>query len=368
MAKSCLHLLWSGGVGGIEILCKEYAIQSKNNNIFVFFCSGGEIADEIENHGFPVVRLNVTKRNLFKAVKQLLQICDSAAVGTIVEHHSAPLALLCAMLVKRFRPSVKLVTYAHCNAAYMVRKQDRKRYWLYKNVIRKVFRYADLVIAISNSVKESLINELGIPENKIKKIYNGVNLARFRVSEKKEQAETRIIFVGRLIPEKGVQTILQALTLLPDTLNYNFCVAGDGVERQHLQTFAEENGLSDKVSFLGTRADVSELLYRSDIFIHMPNCEEGFGITIVEAMASGLICICSNSGAIPEIIRDGENGILVEKGNAENLAEVLTRVMQDKYPMTDAIRKRAVATAQTFSVAAFTRNLDTVIKMLGNSD
>lgn len=167
--------------------------------------------------------------------------------------------------------------------------------------------------------------------------------------------------MGRLSPEKGVQTILKALTLLPDTLNYNFCVAGDGVERQHLQTFAEENGLSDKVSFLGTRADVSELLYQSDIFIHMPNWEEGFGLTIVEAMASGLICICSNSGAIPEIIRDGENGILVEKGNAGNLAEVLTRVMQDQYPMTDAIRKRALATAQTFSIVKFAQELDATL-------
>ena len=367
MSTVCLHLLWSGEVGGIETLCKEYALHSQNKNLFVFLRSGGEIADEIERLGFRVIRLYKTKKFFWNAIRQLLRICDAAGVGTIVEHHSVPLALLCVMLVKRFRPAIQFVAYAHCNAAIMIRGNDIKRRWIYRKIIQLAFQKADAVVAISNSVKESLQKALATPEHKIKTIYNGVDVKKYQQKARERQTCTKMIYVGRLSPEKGVETILKALVNISNEVPYRFEIVGDGSERERLEAFVREHSLSDRVYFWGTRSDIPEILNQADIFVHMPNCDEGFGITIVEAMASGLLCICAKKGAIPELIRDGENGILVDSADPGQLAEVLMCVLQNQYPMIDSIRKQAVATAQTFSVDKFAENLDTVINKLRSS-
>ena len=95
--------------------------------------------------------------------------------------------------------------------------------------------------------------------------------------------------------------------------DFEFQIIGDGPYKTKLESLVKEQHLENKVVFLGTRYDVSQLLEKADIFVHVPIIEEGFGITIVEAMASGKLCICSNSGAISEIIENDGNGFLVNE-------------------------------------------------------
>lgn len=368
MKKTCLHLLWSGNVGGVEILCREYAAYTKNNNVFAFIHAGGTIADELANRGVSIAWLDKSKWDIPGMVKGVLELCDLYHVNVVVEHHSAPSILICLMIVKHLRPDIQIVTYAHCNAADMIRDNDKKRRWIYKGIIQWAFCQSDQVIAISESVKASLQKLLSTPEHKIKTIYNGVEISKYHRENSKGQSPLQVIYVGRLIPEKGVETTLRALTLVPYEIPYQFHIVGDGIERERLEAFARKHMSADRVFFWGTRSDIPEMLSRADVFVHMPDWEEGFGITIVEAMASGLLCICSNNGAIPEIISDGANGILIEKGNAVQLAGVLTSVLRNQYPGTERIRAQAAKDAQLFSVEAFARNLDAAINMLGDGD
>ena len=231
------------------------------------------------------------------------------------------------------------------------------RKWIY----RTTFLRADGAVAISNSVRDSLVRYLGLPEKRITVIYNGAILKRFFHERPAGDGKPlRLIYVGRLIEEKGVQTILKALGRLADT-DYRLTVVGDGDYREALQTLARELGIAEKVHFLGTRTDVPELLSQADVFLHLPECEEGFGIAVVEAMASGLICVCGDRGALPEIVEDGVSGFIVKDNDPAVLADIL-RTIAAEPARYEAVRANAVAASRKFSIEAFTEKLDGLIE------
>ena len=122
---------------------------------------------------------------------------------------------------------------------------------------------------------------------------------------------------------------------------------------------AKELGIGDQVDFLGTRSDVPELLAGADVFIHLPDCAEGFGIAVVEAMASGLICVCNDRGALPEIVEDGVSGLIVKSGDSvtERLRSLIPGSAQ-----WERIRRGAVEAAQKFSIETFAVKLDALIE------
>lgn len=360
-----LHILASGGIGGIEILCKDYATYSKNNNIFLFLWNGGIIADEMKNKGDNVIILNAKKKEVIKTLNRILKICRTYEIKSVVVHHASPISHIYLMIIKKLLPNITTIAYAHGNAEDMCGSLDERARFIRKLIMSKSLNSADKVIAISNSVKNSLISYFKINEKKIIVLYNGVDVKNFYLKRKKENRENKVlelIYVGRLIQEKGVQTIIKALSLLPSDFKYRFRIIGDGPYREILEKLVMNYGLMNRIQFLGKQKNVVEYLWKSDIFIHMPIWKEGFGITIVEAMAAGLICICARQGAIPEIITDKENGFLVEKNNYINLKKVILDIV-NKYSYEDLekIRKNAVKKSKAFSIEKFSNTLDQIM-------
>lgn len=357
-----LHILASGHAGGIEILCKDYALFSENNNIFLFLWESGRIADEMEYNGNNVIRLNASKKDFFGPLSSIKKICINEKIDCIIEHHSAPLAIIYLLMIKREIPNIKTVMYAHCSVEDMIRKHDRKRFLFYNSVIRYALNRVNAIVAISNYVKKSLINEFGILDDRIIVVYNGVNISKFVKGEQKNSTIPTLIYVGRLVADKGVQNILRSLALLSNNIDYQFYIVGDGVFRSELEIMTKKLQLEKKVKFLGTRRDVSQLMQSSDVFIHIPNWEEGFGITVVEAMATGLICVCGKSGGIPEIINDGKNGILVDRGNDKELAKKLEELILNLNSReVKQMRVLAHNRANDFTVTSFAKRLDRVV-------
>jgi glycosyltransferase involved in cell wall biosynthesis len=358
-----LHLLVSGNSGGIEVLMKEYSVYSKHENVFLFAWDGGELAEEIEKNGSKIIILNQKKDGNIATLKKIFKICKEENIDVVVSHHSAPLFKIAIIYINIMLRRIKTIAYAHANA-YDICDGDKKSFLYIKKIIhRTAFNMSDATVAISESVRESLINYLGVKENKIHVIYNGVSLKKFEpIYKKMTDNKVNFIYVGRLIKYKGVQSILKALALIDEEVNFNIKIVGDGSYRLQLQNLSKELGLEERVEFCGNRRDVPELLGKSDVFIHMPVWEEGFGITVVEAMAAGKICIVSNSGALSELITDEKNGFLVEKGNVEELAskikEVTYKLSNDEIKK---IRENAVNKAKEFSIEEYTDNLDDLI-------
>ena len=154
-----------------------------------------------------------------------------------------------------------------------------------------------------------------------------------------------LVFAGRLGPQKALGVLLDALADLGDV---SLTVAGDGPERDTLERRARDLGLDGRVSFVGSipRERVLRLFRAADASV-LPSAWENFPHTVVEALAVGCPVIATAVGGVPEVVRDGENGLLVPPGDAKALGEAIARFFAD-----DELRARLAAAAPC-SVAGY---------------
>ena len=139
----------------------------------------------------------------------------------------------------------------------------------------------------------------------------------------------RLIAVANFGKYKGHRILLQALAKLPGEPAVECWLIGDGPERGEMERLARALGLSDRVRFLGYRQDVPALLRQCDVFV-LPSLWEPFGIALVEAMVLGMPVLACRSGGVPEVVRDGETGLLVPPGDADAMAAGLQRLLSDE--------------------------------------
>jgi len=194
---------------------------------------------------------------------------------------------------------------------------------------RWVLRRAARIVCVSNCLA-GRVAEIGLPAPRIAVVHNGVDTDIFTPDNGRPRGN-HLIYVGRLSPEKGLRHLLEAVRILHQQVSdIELTLVGDGPERAALEGQARALGLAGTVHFMGARShdDVPELMRQADIFV-LPSLEEGFGIVLIEAMASGLPVVASDTGGIPEIVGDGENGLLVPPGDAKRLAERLLFLCHD---------------------------------------
>lgn len=356
-----LHFMVSGETGGIEILNRDYAKHSKHENIYVFFWHGGCVTDEMRTAGNHVIELNASKADFFGPLKKMRQLCKKEKPDAVIVHYIAPVLYLYAMHIKRKYPQIKVFGYVHEDVNVCYTKKFSIRNVLKHVIINHFFQRADGMIAISEFVKKSIVKRYQVSEEKIEKIYNGIDIKKFQqpIHQPKERLE--LIYVGRLIENKGVQNVIRALEKLPEELSWRFCIIGDGDYRTELEKQVKQYRLESKIQFLGNRRDVPQLLSQADIFLHMPEWQEGFGIAVVEAMAAGLICVCAESGAIPEIIEHGKSGYLIKE--SKELFELLNRITKNiDCEEIMQIRNAAKKKADQFKIESYAEKLDVFLK------
>jgi glycosyltransferase involved in cell wall biosynthesis len=198
-------------------------------------------------------------------------------------------------------------------------------------------------------------------DNKIKnvvKIYNGVDLDKFIFKNKKInlKKEINIINVARVdYKVKGQDILIKALKILKDNkIKFNCLFVGDNTKNfeksfKFLQNLLEENDLKDNVLFLGNRRDVNILLQSADLFI-LPSRIEGFGLAIIEAMASGVPVICSDIEGPLELIENEKNGLLFKCENYFDLYKKIRIVLND-LKLYENLRQNAFLFSQKFDIS-----------------
>jgi glycogen synthase len=147
-----------------------------------------------------------------------------------------------------------------------------------------------------------------------------------RVFDAVPAAPTGVLFVGRLHRQKGVDTLVRALPLLPPTASV--LLVGDGPERAALRRLADELGVADRITVTGfvPHGMVPGLLAGADVVV-MPSRYEELGTALIEAMAAGRPVVATRVGGIPELVRDGVDGLLVPPDDPQALAKAVTRVL-----------------------------------------
>ena len=357
-----LHLLSAGETGGIEVLVSNYAEYSRLHNVFVFIWRGGLYAEKLRAQGNTVICLDGDKCSPITTLRKLIETIGKEKPDVVVDHHGAPLTRYAESIAKMWYHNFALISYIHSNAGDQFWKEKTIKAFLVNRSNVLALKKTDFVIAVSASVKDSVTKSFSYPEDKMAVLYNGVPLQKYQAANADNghtSEHINLVYVGRLTKIKGVQTIIEAMNLLP--ANISLTVVGDGPYRDTLEQLASKCG--NRVTFLGSRSDVPEILAKSDIFVHMPECEEGFGITVVEAMAAGKVCVVADSGALPEIVTDSVNGFLVEKGNIQALArkiqEIAGKLASEEMQQ---IRANAVKRAEDFSIQRYSEALDALIE------
>jgi glycosyltransferase involved in cell wall biosynthesis len=138
-----------------------------------------------------------------------------------------------------------------------------------------------------------------------------------------------VISVGALVERKGHEVLLIAAHRLKEKGHQiHYLICGEGPLRATLKNQVQTLNLSQEVQFTGFCPNVPELLIAADFFVHVPHYE-GLGVAVIEALAAGLPTIASKVGGIPEIIKDGETGLLIPPHDADSLSTTLTRLLSD---------------------------------------
>jgi len=205
-----------------------------------------------------------------------------------------------------------------------------------------LLRQVDTFLPVSHYTAE-LLHDRGVPSSRVHVVPNGTDPKRFRPQDGTPLRERLglsdqplLLTVGRLVPRKGIDTVLRALPSIAERCpDVAYVVVGTGPDRSRLQGLADHLGVQDRVRFVGDVDHDRLPLYYSaaDLFV-MPAREdppdvEGFGLVFLEANACGTPVIGARSGGIPDAIHDGETGLLVPPNAPEAFADAAVRVLTD---------------------------------------
>ncbi len=191
---------------------------------------------------------------------------------------------------------------------------------------------AEAVLVITPRLRRLLVSD-GVDEDRVHVIPPGVNPSLFDGPFEDPFAyvgKPRVLFVGRLAPQKGVRTLVAAAGLLEDP-SVQVLLVGDGPERPAVERQAKRIGVGNRLHFVGFVAHdrLPAVLAHADLLV-LPSLYEELGTVLLEAMQAGLPIVASKTGGIPDVIEDGVNGMLVPPGEPEALAGAIDRLLADR--------------------------------------
>lgn len=309
------------GLAGPAKLMHAYAKALRNAGHRVCIASGGgEYATELEKDGFPHITIDGLRIGARNPLLMPIHIMKIAA------------------LMKRERIDVVNSFNAHAGLmAYFADPLQRARHfntvlgtgheWTNKILSGHIFR--GRIIAVSNDVRNRLI-EVGVSPDKISVVYNSTLDGRFfaPLPDRSSRNEPiRLCGIAMFTGNKGQEYIIPLMAQLVHDyyLDLQLTLVGDGPSRKTCEQMAANLGISDRVRFTGALIEVVPELDLADIFIHLPKTET-FGIVLAEAMARALPIVTVRVGGVPEVVEDGETGIIL--ASREDTSGLLTAIEQ----------------------------------------
>lgn len=231
--------------------------------------------------------------------------------------------------------------------------------WKAKLVFRQVYRCAQRVIGVSNSVTSWLIANAEISQSKAVSMVSPVDIPKTIVARRDSSLTTfRIGFVGRLQPLKNPLVLIEAVSRLrSEGVPAEVLLIGDGTQREMLEERAVQFGVVRHVQFLGYCDNPASWVCECDIYVQ-PSISEGFSIALVEAMGCGVPVLATAVGGAPEIIDDGHTGWLLESSSADHVVAALRRAWRDRRELAAIGEAGRSAVLTRFDPARYVRELD----------
>lgn len=291
---------------------------------------GGDIAQELLDREVTLKILNISNyHNPFSMLKLILRL--KKARPDILHMHGY-FASTAGRITGKLAGVSILITHVHST------------YWWYKKrhivMERLLSHITHKIICCSKAVEEFVQQKEAIKPSKTVVIYNGIDENRF--NQPKDTSAIRqaltiklsdqvVGIVASLTPQKGHTYFLEAACKILDVLPHaKFLIVGDGILRKELEQKAYDLNIAVNVIFTGERKDIPDLLSIMDVIILSSHIREGMPISLLEAMAAARPVVATNIGGIPEVIVDGQTGLLVEPQNSQSLASATINLLKDR--------------------------------------
>ena len=325
MEKTVVFLINNLGMGGAEkvFIADANALHREGRDVRMVLLYGGpEKSPWLDKLELPQDRIvflrakHIKDRAAYRQLRTLLKSLPSVVLFATLHD-----ATFVSRVVSLGLDHVRLVT----REANTVEKKT----FLHKLADGLMNARVDVMIAVSEEVKRSLASYQPHFANKISVLYNGVDFPAD--TSPLPHDGLRILNVGSLTPKKAQDVLLDAFALVAKEFpNATLRIVGDGVLREALKAGAEKLNLSQHVHFLGNKSftEVQNEYRQSDVFV-LSSDQEGCPNVLLEAMSFGVPSIATSVGAVPEIITNGENGLIVPRRDSSKLADALRALLSD---------------------------------------
>lgn len=341
-----LHLTTHLNRGGIAtyIVSLAKALSEKGQRVCVA-SSGGDMESELAAAGISHLELDIKTKSeispkLFIARRKLIKFISDNKINLIHAHTRVTQVLADSVSRKTKVPYVTT-----CHGFFKPR------------FFRRIHPcWGERVIAISEAVKDHLINDFGLREDKIALVYNGVDLRRFpHIPTQGEKALAKkalgldgkkvIGIITRFSKSKGAHFLIESLPhILKRHDDAALLIVGDGEEGNDLKKLAFEMGLNGRVIFREGGSKTFELLSAMDVFA-FPTMNEGLGLSAIEALSCGVPVVASSVGGVPEVVEDKKTGFLFKAGDVKDLADAILKVFAND--LGEGVDMRARASVET---------------------
>jgi len=343
-----LHLIETGGPGGAEQMLLRLADEYDRRKISQLVClrKEGWLAEEVRRRGIPLEIRSLGGLPDLAWIQELRRLALIYGV-TAIHTHEFAMNVRGAMLANWLRiPSVATV---HGKGYYCDKWSRRLAY-------RVTSRLTNLV-AVSEDIRSSLINLVGISPNRASVIPNGVDTECFRFDAEKRRivrdrlgvSDDQLLLgtVGSYYPVKGHRFLVDAMQkLVAVGKDVKLVMAGQGPLAGELKVQVSERSLGEHVQIVGYVDDTPGFLSALDIFV-MPSLSEGQPLALLEAAANGRCIVATHVGGIPEILVNGENGIIVPPANVDAIVDAVVKLMVEPDKRRD-LAAEAFATIQNY--------------------
>ena len=219
--------------------------------------------------------------------------------------------------------------------------------------LRRAITSVDAVIAVSQAVREDLVNNVKVPKEMIRVIPNGLDLSQYREGTRRDEAGVSIVATAGALEPVKAQTdfIVAAKQVIDAGRNVQFLVIGDGPEEGRLRQQATDLGIQRNLTFVTGVTNYRQPISTCDVFV-LPSLQEGLGLSVLQAMAFAKPVVTTNAGGLCLLVRDGENGLMVNRGEPDAIAAAITRLIENPGLARDlGVRARRFVEAE-FSIAA----------------
>ncbi len=349
------HVIHALGVGGAEVLVDQMMrrMSDEFRCVVAVLDDVGEIGERLRRDGFVVEHLHRQPGIDRNCARRLKEFADREGAEILHAHQCTP--FFQAMLSRGLWGRRPVVFTEH--GRHFPDLPSRKR----MIVNRLLLRHQDRLIGCGKAVRQALIDNEGLPSNRVEVIYNGVDLKS--LAKPSEAARQKIrgefgflesdfvaVLVARLHELKDHQTALKAIDLARMQIpNIKLLLAGEGDERAAIEQTIRELDLGNCVRLAGTRKDVADLLAASDVFL-MSSISEGIPLTVIEAMAARRPVVSTAVGGLPELVEHGVTGLLAPAKDDAGLAKALIELYRHPEQRERMAEVAASRAEETFSL------------------